>query len=87
MLPAAPRSAAMNNIDFPGADFVSFPVGSTSPRTCQAACEENRDCQAYTYVKAGIQSATAYCYLKKNASAAVPNSCCISGVVRGVIPN
>jgi hypothetical protein len=86
MLPAQPVSAATDNIDFPGGDLVSFPVGSMSPRTCQTACEEYAYCQAYTYVKAGVQSATAYCYLKRSASKAVPNSCCISGVVRGAAP-
>ncbi len=86
MLPAQPVNAAMENIDFPGGDLVIFPVGSTTARTCQAACEENAYCQAYTYVKVGIQAATAYCYLKRSASKAVPNSCCISGVMRGSPP-
>lgn len=80
-LPAPPAPVppgAVNNQDRPGNDYTSFVPAS--PAACQDACNGQPNCQAWTYVRPGVQGPQAQCYLKNPTPAAVPNNCCISGV-------
>ena len=49
---------------------------------CKAACDSDKSCRAWTYVRPGYISSTARCYLKNNLTRPSANPCCISGVVR-----
>lgn len=66
-------------VDRPGQDLRSFDLPRADPELCRAACAQESRCQAYTYVKPGVQGAKARCWLKHSVPAAVTNNCCTSG--------
>lgn len=67
------------NVDRPGSDYTpAFSVAS--PQECQKACGRNSMCQAWTWVKPGVQGANPQCYLKNDVPAPVKADCCTSGV-------
>ncbi len=67
-------------IDRPGADYRSVDLDVADPAICRSACEQDQQCKAYTFVRAGVQGPTARCYLKNAVPDAVANACCTSGV-------
>jgi PAN domain/Trypsin len=78
--PAKPAiSAPEENTDRPGSDFERYLMDDAHP--CRAACVGDQRCQAWTFVRAGIQGPTGVCYLKRPAPAPVRNTCCVSGTV------
>lgn len=68
-------------INFPGADIGSSPIGDNNPLTCLTICELTDGCEAWTYVKPGIQGPTAMCWIKSEVPAAEVSECCISGTM------
>ncbi|MGE0668751.1 MAG: PAN domain-containing protein [Sphingomonadales bacterium] len=65
--------------DRPGSDIrPGFDVTTSS--SCERSCRLDASCKAYTFVKPGIQGASAKCWLKHAKPARVANSCCVSGV-------
>jgi hypothetical protein len=71
------------SIDRHGGDYRSFdsaPDPAGAP--CKAACEAERRCRAWTYVRPGYVSGSARCYLKSKIPRPRRKPCCISGVVR-----
>jgi PAN domain/Trypsin len=74
-----------------GSDYRNFEVGDADLRdqpelNCQAACQKEGQCKAWTYVKAGVQGPKGRCWLKTAVPAAQANNCCVSGVTTGVEP-
>lgn len=69
-----------NGVDMPGNDYKSFPLDKPDPTACRARCSDDAGCDGYTYVKPGVQGATAMCYLKKNPGTAITNGNCTSGI-------
>ena len=69
-------------VNRPGGDFQSFAVPDSDPAVCQAACQADGNCTAWTFVKPGVQGDQAQCWLKNQTSQAAAADCCISGVVR-----
>jgi PAN domain len=68
-----------------GGDYRYFDIPTNpSPETCRAACEGDRRCRAWTYVRPGYGSlgAAGRCYLKEKVTRPRTKPCCISGVVR-----
>ena len=65
--------------DRAGSDYSRFPIEPFAS-VCQQSCVNDNRCSAYTYVRPGVQGASAICYLKTVAPASTPNSCCVSGV-------
>jgi hypothetical protein len=51
-------------------------------KSCQAACEADARCRAWTYVRPGYVGPSAVCYLKNRITRPIRKPCCISGVVR-----
>jgi len=47
---------------------------------CQQACNADVRCQAYTYVRAGVQGPQARCWLKSAVPPGRPDNCCVSGI-------
>lgn len=68
------------NTNRPGMDYRNLPIPSHRWRDCAKECLEDSRCQAWTYVKPGIQGAQARCWLKDGVPQARPDSCCVSGV-------
>jgi hypothetical protein len=67
--------------DRPGADFRSFEMDRPEPSICQEACQNLKECEAFTYVRPGPNGETPQCKLKTMASEKVTDQdCCISGV-------
>ena len=65
--------------DRPGKD-IRPGFDSPFPDSCETACRDEPACQAYTWVKAGIQGTTAKCWLKNTRPAKASRTCCVSGV-------
>jgi hypothetical protein len=69
-----------SDVDRPGMDYRNFDLPESRPELCQTACESAAECEAYTYVKPGIQGPQARCWLKSDVPDAVTNDCCITGL-------
>jgi hypothetical protein len=78
-------SAMLDDTDRPGNDIARLPMPGRNPEKCRAACLDNAQCHAWTYVRPGFQGDQGWCYLKSRASTnKVPNRCCISGAASRV---
>lgn len=66
--------------DRPGSDYRNFKLANDQPGLCARQCEQERRCEAYAYVKPGIQGAQARCWLKHSVPQPVSDDCCVSGV-------
>jgi len=66
--------------DRPGMDYAIVELDSPDPTVCARLCAGDARCQAFTYVRPGIQGDRAVCYLKSGAPAPVSDDCCISGL-------
>ena len=67
-------------IDRPGGDFRNFDLVVPNPKLCKATCDGDGSCQAWTFVRPGVQGPRARCWLKFFVPPAVTNNCCMSGV-------
>lgn len=56
----------------------------TTPEQCQADCDGNPRCKAYTYIRAGAYNPhdPPMCYLMSEAKKLTPSPCCISAIKR-----
>ncbi len=72
------------NTDRPGGgDFRHLSPAVDDPSLCQKACQDDAQCQAWTYVKPNtVQGPQPNCWLKQTAPPAVSNNCCVSGLKR-----
>ncbi|MBK8458782.1 MAG: PAN domain-containing protein [Phyllobacteriaceae bacterium] len=55
VLSVGAASAMEFNKNRPGGDFMHFPLVAPLPSQCEAACNSNAACKAWTYVKPGHQ--------------------------------
>ncbi len=88
--PAMPSAAPRNPLfeydtDRQGSDYLSFDLPVENPELCFARCRDDNQCQAWTYVKPGVQGPSARCWLKKQTPNPAPHNCCISGTFTRVI--
>jgi PAN domain len=79
-----PRTGATEfGFDRYGGDYRQLDVGpDPDGKSCQAACETDGHCRAWTYVRPGYVGASAVCYLKSRITRPIRKPCCISGVIR-----
>lgn len=64
-----------------GSDIRDFEMKANEGyEACQKACEEEAQCKAFTFVKPGVQSTAARCWLKNTVPQAYADDTCISGV-------
>ena len=68
---------AVDGFDLPGSDYANFSASSAS--VCRNTCGGDSRCQAWTWVKPGVQGPTGRCWLKHRLPALVKNNCCNSG--------
>lgn len=67
--------------DRPGSDYFNYEMYNPRAILCQNRCQSEARCEAWTYVKPGVQGAKARCWLKNAVPPPVKNSCCTSGVI------
>ncbi len=79
-----PRTGSIEySIDRFGGDYGSPEIKpDPTGATCKTACEDDKRCRAWTYVRPGYFGPTARCYLKDRVLPPRHKPCCISGVVR-----
>jgi hypothetical protein len=75
LVPAAGH--AVDGFDLPGSDYANF--AASSAFVCRNTCGGDSRCQAWTWVKPGLQGPTGRCWLKHRVPALVRNDCCNSG--------
>ncbi len=80
--PVAAQGSFEPNVNRPGGDYHSFAIRG-GPEACQATCDHERACAAWTYVRRGVQGPSAMCWLKSSVPRASGDGCCVSGVTRG----
>ena len=77
------RGAIEYSIDRLGGDYRNFELAPDAEGApCKAACEGDKRCRAWTYVRPGYIGASARCFLKDKITRPRTKPCCISGVVR-----
>lgn len=69
-------AAAVDGTNLPGRDYANFPAHSA--QVCQNTCSGESRCQAYTWVKPGIQGPSGMCWLKHSEPDIVKDPCCDS---------
>ncbi len=70
------------NTNRAGFDFRDMDLPKADPKACQAACDRDAKCVAWTYVKPGIQGERAHCWLKDQVPEPNEDENCISGIKR-----
>ncbi|MFL5167977.1 MAG: PAN domain-containing protein [Microvirga sp.] len=73
----ATPAGAVDGFDQPGGDYTNFEAASWF--VCRNSCGGDSRCQAWTWVKPGIQGPAARCWLKDRTPPLVRNACCNSG--------
>lgn len=68
---------AVDETNLPGNDYANF--NAPSAWVCRNTCGGEPRCQAYTWVKPGIQGPTGRCWLKHTLPNIVKDACCDSG--------
>jgi len=79
-----PRKGPLEfGIDRFGGDYRNFDMPpDPEGAACNAACEGDNKCRAWTYVRPGYIGPGARCFLKDRLTRPRRKPCCISGVVR-----
>lgn len=70
-------------VDLPGGDISNYALQSPDPGFCRLACDQNPQCQGWTFVKPGVQGPNAVCWIKGQVGAGVQNQNAISGTKQG----
>ena len=68
---------AVDGTNLPGHDYANFDAPSAF--VCRTTCGGESRCQAYTWVKPGIQGPSGHCWLKHTLPSIVKDACCDSG--------
>ncbi len=77
------RDATEFGIDRFGGDYRNFELAADATGlSCKSACDGDKHCRAWTYVRPGYAGASARCFLKSKITRPRHKPCCISGVVR-----
>ncbi|MCJ7445339.1 MAG: PAN domain-containing protein [Methanotrichaceae archaeon] len=72
--------AILPDTDLPGSDLDNFNLTEANPSRCEQMCLQTSECEAWTYVKPGVQGPNPHCWLKSSVPEAVSNDCCTSGL-------
>lgn len=72
-----PPALAVDGFNLPGSDYTSF--DASAPLQCSNSCGGDSRCEAWTWVKPGIQGPTGRCWLKSRLPRLVKDACCNSG--------
>jgi hypothetical protein len=82
--PPVPASVAgaLSGVELEGGTYRFFNGPDATPEGCQAACRADGQCLAWDYMRPGVFSSDARCFLKNRASNQVASTCCIAGFER-----
>ena len=69
-------AGAVDGTNLPGSDYANFDAPSAF--VCRTSCGGEAKCQAYTWVKPGVQGPGGHCWLKSAEPAIVKDNCCDS---------
>jgi len=83
LIPAG-MNGAVRGIELEGGTYRYFGGADATPQACQAACQADAQCLAWDYVRPGIFSPDARCFLKNKDSLQVKSPCCVAGFERHV---
>ena len=79
--PGPPASPTFEfDTDRPGSDYSNFNLSTADPALCATQCAQQERCQAWTYIKPGVEGPSARCWLKERIPAAVVATFAVSGV-------
>ncbi len=76
---------AVDGVNLPGHDYANF--NAPSAYVCRTSCGGEPNCQAYTWVKPGIQGPSGHCWLKNVQPEIVKDGCCDSAPRNFIRPN
>ena len=79
--PGPARGAYEFDTNRPGGDLWWGNIAGNHEE-CHRWCNRDLRCRSFTWVKPGIQGASARCWIKNTIPAPQVNGCCVSGVVR-----
>jgi len=77
MMTVGVEAVAVDGFNLPGSDYANF--NADSWWACRNTCGGESRCQAWTWVKPGIQGPTGRCWLKHTLPTLVKDRCCNSG--------
>jgi hypothetical protein len=77
-------TGAQAGIELEGGTYRYLEGADATPEACQATCRAEGQCLAWDYVRPGVFSPDARCFLKNSASTQVVSPCCIAGFERQV---
>ena len=77
-LPVFADSGPIPNTNMPGKDYKDFELHE-GPDSCREACMKDGKCEAWTWVKQGLQGKLRHCWLKNAVPRKVSDPCCVSG--------
>jgi hypothetical protein len=75
----AGMTGVLPGIELEGGTYRSFNGNDAAPENCRAACRADSQCVAWDYVRPGVISADARCFLKNKPTFQVGSPCCIAG--------
>ncbi len=73
-------TGVLAGVELEGGSYKFFPDATIDG--CQSACRADSQCMAWDYVRPGIFSTDARCYLKNKPSMQVQSPCCVAGFER-----
>ncbi len=82
LISANPTDSAEREVgtDRPGLNYRDFDVAAPLPDRCEAACNEDNRCRAWTFAWPGKKGLKAHCFLKSGLPPKKADNCCISGI-------
>jgi hypothetical protein len=75
----AGMTGVFRGIELEGGTYRYFGGNDATPENCRAACRADSQCVAWDYVRPGVISTDARCFLKNKPSFEVSSPCCIAG--------
>jgi hypothetical protein len=76
-IPAGVTGMLLPGVELEGGTYRYF--GNATIDGCQAACRSDSQCMAWDYVRPGILSNDARCFLKNKLSMQIESPCCVAG--------
>jgi hypothetical protein len=80
VLAAVGPAQAQTGYDRRGGDYLNFQIRNGDPAVCDARCERDARCLAWSFSYPRTANALATCWLKNKVPPRLADKCCVSGV-------
>jgi len=80
--PPTPNGGIARGVDYPGMDLSNQQTEDDGGAACRQVCVANSQCHAFSWVRPGVQSTNAVCWLKSGVPPSVKNGDVNSGIVQ-----